>query len=141
MSWIDTNRIKIENDTKEILQKDQLENFKLNIFKQFQVDLKSEIKTQFYYLKYTNLQPSEIRQFDYWEWQLMVEEMKEYMEKEKEEQEKSEKGQSYKNTPEYKQASDSMRQYGVNPSSPGSSFRTPNFSSTPNSSGFKMPKI
>jgi len=141
MSWIDTNRVKTENDIKEVLQKDQLENFKSNIFKQFQVDLKSEIKTQFYYLKYTNLQPSEIRQFDYWEWQLMVEEMKEYMEKEKEEQEKAEKGQSYKNTPEYKQASDSMRQYGVNPNSPGSSFRTPSFSSTPNSSGFKMPKI
>jgi hypothetical protein len=71
----------------------------------------------------------------------MVEEMKEYMEKEKEEQEKSEKGHSYKNTPEYKQASDSMRQYGINPNSPSSSFRTPNFSSTSNPSGFKMPKI
>lgn len=139
MNWIDSNIVETENNFRSILNKNPLENFKENLFKQFQVDLKSEIKTQFYYLKYANLQPSEVVNFYYWEWQMMIEEMKEYIEKEKEEQEKSKGEHSYKNTSEYKQASNTMRSYGIDPSGhpTGGGFRMP--SSSPGN--IKIPKI
>jgi hypothetical protein len=141
ISWLNTNRISEENKLYDLVNNDNLENFKNNLFKQFQVDLTNEIKSQFYYLKYTNLQPTEIKQFDFWEWQMMLQEMKDYIEKEKEEHDKQNGQNSYKNTGEYKDMMSQMRSYGVDPGSGkatgGRSMMPSNFSG----SGLKIPKI
>ena len=125
---------------------DREENFRNLLFGQFQIDYQKEIQHQFIYLKYTNLQPSEIKEMMYFEWQMMLEELKDYMDKEKEEREKQESGTtSYRNTKEYQDAQKSMKGMGggnINPSN----MKMPSGSNLSgykglNGGGFKMPKL
>ncbi len=132
----------IEEKLKENASGDAAENL---IFGLFQVDLKKEIEHQFVYLKYAGLQPSQIKEMAYWEWQMMLEELNDYMEKEKEAREKEEGKQNtnYKSSKEYKDAQSSMKGMGVDPgriSTSGASGSLPRIGNL-NSGGFKMPKL
>jgi len=112
-------------------------NIPENIFKLFQIDLVKDIKNRFVFLKHSNLQPSQINDFYFWEWQYWLEELEDYMKKEKEERDKEDgKSSSYKDTKEWRDAKSSMRGMGVNPDNISSSRFNPS-----GSSGFKMPKF
>ena len=120
------------------------------VFGLFQIDLDKHIEQEFVILKYAGLQPSCIETMRYWEWQIWLDKMSEYMEKEKEAKEKEEgktSNTSYKDTKEYRDAQSSMKGMGLDPSrisSSGgmSSPSLPRIGPMGNmGSGFKMPKL
>ena len=62
----------------------------------FQVDITQEIKNQYAFLKHSHLQPSEIVKFPYWEWMMMLDELKDYIDQEKEARDAEEGDGDYK---------------------------------------------
>lgn len=87
----------------DLVNVDLKERFYDNLFKSFQIDLENFIKTVFVCLKSMNITINDIYNLDYWEWELLLEELKEYLEKEKKEREEQEK--------EYSQIMSSVNKY------------------------------
>ena len=137
MNWLSDSHLEFVKIYLEYKSNPEIteDSHKNSIFGMFQVDLEREIKNQFAYLKHSNLQPSEIKDMVYWEWELMLKELEEYIKEEKEqrEKEKEEEG-SYKDTKEYQRAK-SMMGMGSNFGSSipkigsfgGTSIKMPNF--------------
>lgn len=146
MSWLnDSNQDTLQKyfDYKEAHTEDY--EFDNQIFTLLQVDLGKAIKEQYVALKYCGLQPSALIEMPYYEWQMMLEEIKENMEQEKEAHEKEEGKQStrYQDSKEYKQAQGSMKGMGMDTnrfSGTNMSSNLPRMGNM-NSSGFKMPKF
>jgi len=136
MSWLSDEHLELIRSFSEYLNNPELseDKFSERIFGMFQVDLAREIQNQFAFLKHSNLQPSEIKDMFYWEWEMMLKELSEYMEKEKEQQEEQQEQQkgNYKNTREYQ---DAQKMMGGGSSSYGN---IPKMGSMPS---FNMPKF
>lgn len=137
MNWLNDENQKAYEHLINLQKKDTLD-IKDMLFGLYQVEISREIQEQYVFLKHSNLQPSEIKEMQYWEYQMMLDELRDYIEREKEEHDKESGGKDLTKNTAYRQAQKDSRRMGLDPGKAGSGMpKLPNMPS----GGFKMPNI
>lgn len=98
---------------------DNLYDTKNLMFNMFQVDLGNFFDIKFILLKHLKCQFSEIEALPYYEYEIMFEKLKEWLEKEKEQRDKEEKDYQEKQSKNshMRDSESMMKKFGVNPNS------------------------
>ena len=100
------------------------------VFSMFRVDIRNLVKNRLYIAKDFNIQPSEIDRLQYYEYEIMLDEIKD--EQKKEAQRQKEQEEQYQNSSRTPNMNNIMRQAQT------SIPKMPNYGS---GSGFKMPSV
>lgn len=138
------------SENKDLFFDPIIENLKKQTFNLFQIDYEHYMELKFLLIYKCNVQPSEIERMEYFDLEMLVEEWKKFLEKEKqakEEEEKKSKGQSFTQEKYMQQAQKMTNSYGLNKNNMPSSSSTKSFSNInlpnmPKSPGnFTMPKF
>lgn len=86
----------------------------INLFKLFQIDLTNFLKTRIVLMENLHIQPSEIDNMQYWEYEITIEEYQNILKERKEQQETQQEGQSPNNLGDINKLSNNLMRSAQN---------------------------